>query len=59
MKYRAKYLVTSERAYRRNDEANVEISTNRILNVGDTFVMDGLTWTVDKVLYDADRGIGV
>ena len=58
-KYRAKYIITSERADRRNDERRNEFCTDRILNVGDTFELDGLMWTVDEIVYDRDRGIGV
>ena len=54
---RAKYIITSERAYRRNDEYRNELYSNKILNVGDTIVLDGLKWTVDEVVSDVDRGI--
>ena len=59
MKNRAKYIITSERADRRADEYRNELYSNRILNVGDSIVLDGLTWTVDEVVFDVDRGIGV
>lgn len=54
-KYRAKYIITSERANVRNDERRNELYTNRILDVGDTVILDGLTWYVDEVVYDLDR----
>lgn len=56
-KYRAAYIVSSERASRRSDEDHVIIRTNRILDVGDSFEMDGLTWYVDEILSDSDRDI--
>lgn len=56
-KFRATYIITSERASRRNDEYRNEFYSNKILNVGDTIVLDGLMWTVDEVVSDVDRGI--
>lgn len=56
--YRAIYIITSERAYRRNDEYRNKLCSNKILNVGDTIVLDGLKWTVDAIVSDIDRGIG-
>ena len=57
MKYRAHYIITSERASRRNDEYRNDLFSNRILNVGDTIILDGLQWTVDEIVSDADREV--
>ena len=57
MKNRAHYIITSERAYRRNDEYRNDFYSNRILNVGDTIILDGLEWTVDEIVSDADREV--
>ena len=57
MTYRAHYIITSERADRRNDEYRNDLYSNRILNVGDTIVLDGLVWTVDEVVSDMDREV--
>jgi len=59
MKFRAKYIISSERANTRSDEYRNELNSNKILNVGDNIVLDGLTWYVDEIVSDADRGIGV
>ena len=56
-KYRAHYIVSSERAARRSDEDHVDLYSNKILNVGDEFEMDGLTWIVDEIVSDPDRDI--
>ncbi len=40
------YIMTSERAYRRDDEYENHIYSDRELEVGDTMVMDGLVWFV-------------
>ena len=56
-KYKAKYIVSSERSNRRSDEDHVELYSDKILDVGDSFEMDGLTWYVDEVVSDPDRGI--
>lgn len=45
-----KYLITSERAWRRNDEADNVFITNMELEVGDTIILDGLVWTVTEKL---------
>ena len=57
MKNRAHYIITSVRAYRRNDEYRNDFYSNRILNVGDTIILDGLEWTVDEVVSDMDREV--
>lgn len=56
-KYRAHYIITSERAHRRNDEYRNDLYSNRILNVGDTIFLDGLAWTVDEIVSDEDREV--
>ena len=57
MKYRAHYIITSERAERRNDEYRNDLYSNKILNVGDTVILDGLEWTVDEIISDEDREV--
>lgn len=57
MKYRAHYIITSERASRRNDEYRNDLYSNRILDVGDTIILDGLQWTVDEIISDEDREV--
>ena len=54
--FRAEYIITSERAAHRSDEYRNTLYSNKILNVGDTIILDGLTWTVDEVVSDMDRG---
>ena len=56
-KYHAHYIITSARAERRNDEYRNDLFSNRILNVGDTIILDGLQWTVDEIVSDADREV--
>ena len=56
-KYRAKYIISSERANRRSDEYRNEFYTNQILDVGDSIELDGLTWYVDEIVYDMDREV--
>jgi len=53
--YRAKYIISSERANRRNEEYRNELYSNRILEVGDSIELDGIIWYVDEVVYDMDR----
>ena len=57
MKYRAHYIITSERAERRNDEYRNDLYSNRILNVGDIVILDGLQWVVEEIVSDADREV--
>ena len=68
MGYRAHYIITSERAsrrsdeyrndrFRRSDEYRNDLFSNRILNVGDTIILNGLKWTVDKIVSDMDREV--
>ena len=45
-----KYLISSERSYRRYDECDVVFNTTRELKEGDIVVLDGLRWFVTKVL---------
>lgn len=44
-----RYIITSERADRRNDEAHNELKSNHEYTVGQDIVLDGLNWTVEKV----------
>ena len=48
MKYT--YIASSERAYRRNDEADNRIYSNAEYKVGDTMILDGLRWTITGVI---------
>ena len=44
-----KYLITSERANRRNDEKDNVFITSVEYEVGDTVILDGLCWYITKV----------
>ena len=44
------YLITSERANRRNDEKDNLLKSFNEYKVGQVIVLDGLKWTVTKVL---------
>ena len=43
------YIISSERAYRRNDEYRNELYSNEERKVGDTVVLDGLKWRVEEI----------
>lgn len=45
-----KYLITSERAYRRSDEEDNLLQSREIYKVGETIILDGLRWTVTEVI---------
>ena len=45
-----KYLITSERANRRNDERDNLLRSSNVYTVGQIIILDGLKWTVTKVL---------
>lgn len=48
--YKYTYIITSERAHRRNEEYRNELRSNCERNVGDVIYLDGLAWTIeDKV----------
>lgn len=40
------YTITSERAYRRNDEIDNELRSNNEYRIGQVIELDGLNWTV-------------
>ena len=44
------YIISSERANRRNDEFQNELHTKRELEVGDVIQLDGLNWFVEEVI---------
>lgn len=44
------YIITSERAYRRNDEYRNELRSNKEYQVGDIIILDGLEWFVEEVI---------
>ena len=44
------YLITSERANRRNDERLNELRSKNNYNVGDVITLDGLKWTVEEIV---------
>jgi len=44
------YIISSERAYSRNDEYWNEICTDKELKLGDYIIMDGLKWYVDAIV---------
>lgn len=48
--YSYKYLITSERAYRRSDEEDNVFHSNNQYKVGDVIILDGLRWTVTEVI---------
>lgn len=48
--FKHKYLISSERAMFRNDEYRNELRSNKVYEVGDTLVLDGLVWYVEMVL---------
>ncbi len=43
------YLITSERAERRNDEYRNTFYSNSKYNIGDSIVLGGIRWFVDEV----------
>lgn len=48
--YKHEYIMSSERAYRRNDEERNTIYSNKVLQVGDVIWLDGIRWFVDEVI---------
>ena len=44
------YLITSERANRRHDEKDNLLKSYTLYKIGDIIELDGLRWTVTKVL---------
>ena len=44
------FIASSERAYRRSDEADVEFRSPIERKVGDTFISDGIEWVVEEVI---------
>lgn len=44
------YIMSSERAYRRNDESRNMITTPLLLYVGDYITLDGIKWYVDEIV---------
>ncbi len=44
------YIITSERAIRRNDEYRNELRSDKNYNVGDVITLDGLKWTVEEIV---------
>lgn len=44
------YIITSERAYRRNDEIDNELMSDHEYKVGQVIELDGLNWTVTVVI---------
>ena len=44
------YLITSDRASRRNDEYENLLRSYKVLEVGQRIDLDGLGWTVVKVI---------
>ena len=45
-----KYVVSSERAYRRSDEAHVTIWSDAKWEVGDELKVGGIIWTIEEVV---------
>lgn len=50
MEFRHEYLISSERAWRRDDEKLNKLQTNCVYEEGDIIVLDGIRWVVDKVI---------
>lgn len=48
------YIITSERADRRNDEYRNTLRSDKVYQVGDVITLDGLAWTVDEVVSHDD-----
>lgn len=48
------YIMTSERFF--SDETDVTVWTNAVLNVGDTYKMDGINWFVVEVVRPTPTG---
>ena len=44
------YIITSERAIRRNDEYRNELRSDKNYNVDDVITLDGLKWTVEEIV---------
>lgn len=44
------YIITSERAHRRNDEYRNTLYSDQELVEGDTIELDGLVWFVEEVI---------
>jgi hypothetical protein len=44
------YIMSSERAYRRNDESRNMITTPLLLDIGDSIELDGIKWYVDEIV---------
>ena len=44
------YRITSDRAYRRNDEADNIFYSDHEYILGERIVLDGLGWTIVKVI---------
>ena len=44
------FIASSERAYCRSDEADVEFRGPIERKVGDTFICDGIEWGVEEVI---------
>ena len=55
MSTRKKYIITSERAFRRNDEYRNELRSDKNYNVGDVITLDGLKWTVEEIVREGER----
>lgn len=51
MKY--KYLITSERAWRRSDERENVFTTNKKYEIGDVIELDGIKWTIEDEIKEA------
>ena len=50
MNSKHEYIVSSERADRRSDEAHVTVWSDSKWKVGDELKVDGLIWTVEEVV---------
>ena len=48
--YQHEYIITSERADRRNDEAENTFCSDNVYEAGQIIILDGLRWHVDRVV---------
>ena len=44
------YIISSERAYHRNDEQGCLLCSDNVYKVGDVIVREGLKWTIEEVI---------
>lgn len=50
IEWKHEYIITSDRAWKRNDEEGCPFFTNRELQVGDIIELEGHYWYVERVI---------